>query len=316
MGRASHLAHVTLSLRPDQLKALQQQLAPLGVVAQAASSLESCLASSSFLLLGRPRRIDWSPAKRLRLLQIAGAGVDPLLPASGLSNDVFIAKTRTGHEGAVRDHALALLLAFARQLPSAHDAQRSAQWRPTPLPALEGKHLAVLGLGEVGTRVGLAAHHLGLRVTGVCRRPRQVSGVQQVRSLQQLPEVLRASDFVVICLPLTSHTRGLIDAAALELLPAHAVLINVARGAIVDEAALEARLRAGKLGGAALDAFSTEPLPQSSSLWSCPRLLITPHQAGHTPDYLERVCQSFVENVQRVLQGQRPSDLVSRVHEY
>jgi phosphoglycerate dehydrogenase-like enzyme len=118
--------------------------------------------------------------------------------------------------------------------------------------------------------------------------------------------MLAGADYVVVALPLTSATRHLIDARALEQMPADACLIDVSRGGVVDLQALEVALRAGRLRGAALDVFEEEPLPAESSLWSCPRLLITPHVGGFTPDYLERTLDVFLENVELVKSGKPP----------
>lgn len=312
------VAHITLRLPSMLEQRVRMELGALGVSAEPirARELSTQLPRSDFLLVGRPPRLDWSPASRLRLIQVPGVGIDPLLPAEGLGQATQIAKTRAGHEAAVRDHALALLLALCRGLPAALDAQRRRQWEPRPCRPLHDQRLTVVGLGGLGSRIASAAQRLGLVVTGVCRQPRAFPGLARVLPPSRLHEALRGADHVVLCLPLTAQSAGMIDGEALAQLPEHATLINVARGGIVDERALMAALRSGKLAGAAFDVFAHEPLPPDSPLWSCPGLIITPHTAGYTPDYLDRVIDRFIDNVRRVLAGQPVLDPVSREHGY
>jgi len=274
-------------------------------------ALEAELPDVEVLFAARAPAVDWSRARRLRLLQIAATGVDPLFTSVDAPPGVWIANTRGAHALAVRDHALALLLAFARDLPRLFEQQRHGEWRGFASPSVAGQVLTVVGLGSVGSALAAAAASLGLRVRAVRRQARSEPGVAQLFAPAQLLDALVGSDYVALCLPSTRATRGLIGAAELGALAAHAVLINVSRGELVDTAALEGALRAGTLRGAALDVFEDEPLPASSSLWTCPRLLITPHVAGWTPDYLERVLDLFVENLALYARGEPPRTLVS-----
>ena len=280
------------------------------------TELSLALPECAWLLIGRPPRIEWNRAHALRLLQVAGAGVDPLFPAVGLPEQVRIANTRGVQAHAVRDHALALLLAFARGLPEVLVSQSVRRWSRTPLEPLTGKVLTVLGFGAIGSLIVEAARAFGMRVRVLCRSPRIVHDVDGVGTGADLDAMLAGADYVVVTLPLTSATRHLIDARALEQMPAHACLIDVSRGGVVDHRALEGALRAHRLRGAALDVFEEEPLPADSPLWSCPRLLITPHVGGFTPDYLERTLDVFLENVELVKNGNPPRTAVSREQEY
>jgi phosphoglycerate dehydrogenase-like enzyme len=310
--------HVALALDSASRQTVSAELGAAGFSAQFVrdpAQLLSALPEIELLLLGRPPRIDWSSAARLRLLHVAGAGVDPLLPALGLRAEVVISNCRGVHSGAVRDHVFGLLLAFARDLPRAFTQQQSRTWQCYPMPALSGRALCVVGLGEIGRRVCDTALSFGMQVRGVSRSGSAHAGVS-VTPTAGLQAALQQADYVALCLPLTAQTHRLFDDAMLAALPAHGVLISVARGGIVDEVALEARLRAGELRGAALDVFEHEPLPPSSSLWDCPGLLLTPHSAGYTPDYLHAAVQSFIDAAERTLRGQQPLTLISREHEY
>ena len=158
---------------------------------------------------------------------------------------------------------------------------------------------------------------LKMHVTGVRHNPERGSaGAHQVLSFEQLDQALRLADFVVLALPLTPQTQRLIDARRLELFKPDAYLINVSRGALIDEAALAAALRERRLGGAALDVFEEEPLPRRSKLWKLPQVLITPHMAFLTAKIWERHYQVFSANLRRYLAGQPLQDVVDKRRGY
>jgi phosphoglycerate dehydrogenase-like enzyme len=268
------------------------------------------------LLCGTAPQMDWSSARQLRLLQIMGSGTDALWPAAGLPIEVEIANARGIHLPEMRDHALALMLAFERDLFRLQDEQRHARWSPRPAGSVRGKTAAILGLGEVGRSIAESCATLGMRVLGVRTDPRPTPFVAEVYALADLDRVLRAADYLIVALPLTVRTRDRLGAEALSRLRPSAVLVLLSRGGIVDESALEAALRSGKLRGAALDVFRHEPLAAESSLWTCPNLVITPHVAGWVGDYLERALALFVENVDLAERGLPPRTRVLREREY
>lgn len=312
-------AHVALALAPADEAMVSERLHRAGLQAvflRTATALEAALPEVTLLLIGRPPRIDWSSATRMRLLHVAGAGVDPLFPAQGLHEQVAITNSRGAMADAVRDHVLALLFAFARDLPRAFAQQATRTWQSYSREPIGGQRLCVVGLGEIGSRVANAGAALGFRVSGVCRSRRQFPGVDPVRGIAELDAAFGEADYVALCLPLTASTRGLCDDKLLSALSPRAVLIDVSRGGIVDQSALERRLRAGQLRGAALDVFAEEPLPPSSTLWTCPGLLITPHSAGSTPTYFEPVVALFLDAIERLSRGEQPRTLVSREQEY
>lgn len=278
--------------------------------------LEQELDSIEVLLCADPPQIDWSRAKRLKLLQLMGSGVDRLWPAKGLPPDVEIANVRGIHLPEMRDHALALMLAFERNLPRAFARQRERRWLAETGGSLSGKTVCVLGLGEVGRAVASVCAALGMRVVGVRAEPRPTPHVDQVFGPEDVDGALKAADYVVVLVPLIERTRGLLGGRALSILRPGAVLIHLSRGGVVDEAALSDALRAGSLAGAAVDVFEEEPLPPESPLWSAPRLVITPHVAGRVSGYFERALAVFVENLERAEMGNPPKTRVDRLRGY
>jgi phosphoglycerate dehydrogenase-like enzyme len=296
---------------------LEQRLTDAGIEARLLRSeaeLAAALPEIVFLLFGHAPRLDWAPARRLRLLQGTGRGVDSLFPARGLPETVAVANTRGAIVDSVRDHALAMMLALARDLPMLLDQQRAAVWRARAAAPIRGRTVAVLGLGAIGGAVAQACAALGMKVRGTRRRPDRPPppGVERVLGPGETRAALAGADFAVVTVPLTPETRGLVNAAALAALPATAALVNVSRGAVVDEAALFDALVAGRLRGAACDVFADEPLPSQSPLWSCPRLIVTPHVAGWTPDYVAHAAAEFAANVARARAGLPPVSPVSR----
>jgi phosphoglycerate dehydrogenase-like enzyme len=242
-------------------------------------------------------------AKRLRWFQLFGAGVDhPFF--QGLLERGIRLTTASGASAVPIAQTVALfLLAFSRDLRRWLDAQERRAWEPRPVGDLQGQVLGVVGLGPIGlemARLGLA---LRMRVIGVRRTPRGDEPCETL-PLSRLHELLAVADALVLAAPLTEETRGLIGAAELAQLKPDAVLVNVARGALVDEAALLAALEAGRLAGAYLDVFEQEPLPQTSRLWSLPNVFVTPHASGQTAGNDERAAAIFIENLARYHRGE------------
>ena len=262
------------------------------------------LPEAEVVLAYRPPRGHWAAASRLRLLQMSGAGIDKLLPAPDLSPEVRIANARGIHGAHMSEFALAMMLAFEKRLPTWLEHQQKREWVYHGMGSLAGKTLGILGLGAIGGDVARIGAALGLHVIGTQRTPKPVAGVQAVLPPERTAELLRQSDFLVVLLPLTDETRGLLDAEMLACLPRHAVLVNLARGGIVDEDALAAALRERRLRGAALDVFEREPLPRESPLWELPNAILTPHVSGWFPGYADGVAEILGENLARLASGE------------
>ncbi len=250
-------------------------------------------------------------APKLRFVQSFSAGTDQYDKALFAKAGVRLANAQGVNERAVAEHAMALILALTRQLHKARDNQRERRWRgmigdrALREQELGGKTLVIVGLGRIGTRLARLARAFDMRVIGVRRTARPApEAANEVVGETGLARALAEADVVALTCPLTEETEGLIGAAALNALKPGALLINVARGKVVDEAALLAALVDGRVGAAALDCFHDEPLARESPFWALPNVLITPHSAGETARYETNLVDILVDNVERLLRGE------------
>ena len=247
----------------------------------------------------------------LRFIQSISAGTDQYDREALRARGIRLASAQGANERAVAEHALALMLALARQLPQARDNQARRHWRGMISdPAqredeLSGKTLLIVGLGRIGARLASLASALDMRVIATKRTPAMVSGAAAlVAGQDRLLELLPQADFVALTCPLTPQTELLLGPAAFAAMKSSAFLINVSRGRVVDEPALIGALQ-GQIAGAALDCFWDEPLPADSPLWTCANALITPHTAGETRRYEDNVIDLLLENLDRLWRGGR-----------
>lgn len=247
-------------------------------------------------------------APSLRWAHAHSAGADRAIYGQLRARGVTVTTSSGANAGVVAQTALAGLLALARHLPQLIDAQRASRWAPligSGLPRdLQGQHATIVGWGPIGQQIGAVLAVLGVGVTVVRQRAAPVAGGFETVTFDQFDAVLPRTDWLILACPLTDVTRGLVSRAALQRLPAGARLVNVARGEVVDEAALIDALRAQHLGGAFLDVFAHEPLPATSPLWSLPNVIATPHSAGFSDGNAARVVEIFLDNLRRWADGQ------------
>jgi phosphoglycerate dehydrogenase-like enzyme len=261
-----------------------------------------------------------APGGRLRWVHSGAAGVRGALLPELVASAVMLTNAAGIHARPIAETVIALTLHFTRGLDRAVRQQREACWdssfweRAEPsVHELGELTMGVLGLGGIGSETARLAAALGMRVLGWRRSARPgPAGVQVERGDDGLGRVLERSDVLVVALPDTASTRGLLGAEALAQLPAGAVFINVARGAIVDEAALLAALREGRLRGAGLDVFAREPLPPESPFWAEPSVLVTPHISATSRRFWRRSADLIVANLERYLAGEPLLNLVDK----
>ena len=250
-------------------------------------------------------------APRLAFIQSISAGTDQYSRDALVAAGIRVASAQGVNERAVAEHAIALILAMARQIPQARDNQTAQRWRgmigdiSKREDELGGKTLVIAGMGRIGSRLATLAKAFDMRVIATRRDPSRGAGpADRVVGAEGLLEVLPQADFVALTCPLTPQTENLIDAKALAVMKPSTYLINVARGKVVNEPALIEALDQKRIAGAALDCVWEEPLPAASALWRVPNLVITPHTAGETRRYEDNVIDLLLENLERLWRGE------------
>jgi len=247
---------------------------------------------------------------RLRWVHATSAGAGEQVRKAGLSPEALkrvVITTSSGvHAVPLAEFAILGLLAMAKELPRLIEDQRARAWPEVrrPVRELSGQTLFLLGLGEIGREVARLGKALGMRTVGF----RRTEGpppewVDEVHGPQRLAELADQADAMVVSLPMTEQTAGLVDRAIIERLPASCIFVNIGRGGVVDEPALIDALRDRRIAGAVLDVFATEPLPADSPLWTLPNVLVTPHAAALSARENERIAELFADNLRRYLDG-------------
>ena len=272
------------------------------------------------VLIGSRPPADLTRLPGLRWLQVRSAGVDHMADDPPWRKGVLVTNGRGVYAIPIAEYVTAMVLRIHQPFEAWSVDQAAHRWREfedAPLaPVVRGKVAVVLGYGSIGREVARQLAALGLRIVAVKSRPEvrtddafRVSGTgdpdgsipDRIVGVEGLTDAVGEADIVVLTMPLTAASRRIVDARVLAAMPGHAWLINVARGALVDEAALLETLRAGRLAGAVLDVFEHEPLPPDDPLWDAPNLIVTPHASGATLEFLDEL---VVENVRRYLAGE------------
>jgi phosphoglycerate dehydrogenase-like enzyme len=261
-------------------------------------------------------------APGLRWVHTATAGVGATLHAAMRASDVQLTNSAGIHAVPMAEYVLAGLMHLWRGLDVARAQQASARWSrefwidgATPVREVGESAVLIVGTGGIGRELAMRLSALGATCVGVRRRPQLGAppGFARVVGVDALDEALPRCDAVVLAAPATPGTVGLLTAARLDLLPVHAVVVNVARGSLLDQEALVARLQAGRLRGAVLDVFDPEPLAADSPLWHLPQVLVTPHVSAVTPRrFWEREAALFMDNWGRYVRGQPLRNLVDK----
>jgi phosphoglycerate dehydrogenase-like enzyme len=244
------------------------------------------------------------------------AGIENLLAAELLERRVLVTNASGAYAGAMAEYAFSAMVMLARRLPELLVAAADREWRdPHPLGReLSGQRLGIVGYGGIGRALARLSSAAGMSVWGLRRQAARAEDdpAERVLGPGDLGELLAASDFVVVAASLNPSSRGLLAHAQFEAMKPGAFLVNVSRGALVDESALAVSLRSGRLAGAVLDVTAIEPLPAESELWHAPNLWITPHMSGGTLESRARAFQILLTNC-RAYVDERPDAMVNRV---
>ncbi|WP_445157945.1 D-2-hydroxyacid dehydrogenase [Halomonas sp. E14] len=281
-----------------------------------AGSAQEVYASRSYDAVITPT-LPWLAAalnklERFCWIHFLSAGVEKIWEMDFDKANAFLTKSSGVHGAPMSEYAIGAMLYFAKQFNRFHEQSKRAEWKRTWLNELTGRRVTILGLGHVGTALAQRAKAFDMEVVGTLRHIREVPNVDRVVAMEDIGQELSRSDYLVVCLPLTPETRGLVDAAFLSRLKPGAVLVDISRGGVVNGDAVLNALDSGILKGAALDVFEWQPLPEGSPLWKHENVLVTPHVSGTTPFYLERALEVFHANALALLSGREPVTPVNR----
>ena len=250
--------------------------------------------------LGNPPVNFYRAAGNLKWVHGLLAGVDGFLVPELRDRRVRVTATKGIHGMPMAEHTLAMILSFSRGMHLLRDQQRNKVWKKPPSPdEIRGKTVGMIGLGAIGREIAQTLKLLGMRVVATKRKPVRDELIDRFYPVEDIAGLMRDSDYVVVIIPATAETFQLVGEAQLRAMKPSGVLINVARGSVVDEAALIKALKSGWIAGAGLDVFETEPLPPESELWAMPNVVITPHMAALSPFYIDRATAVFCDNLKR-----------------
>lgn len=312
------------SLPEAQVERIRQALPGVDVVdirdEQAAAE---ALLTADAALATRMTAETLATARKLRWVHSTAVGVGGLPLVELAARGIPVTNTRGVHAEMIAEHALALLLGLRRQFPAAAAHRAARTWgqremSTVVMPRLEATTVLVLGLGAIGERFAAFAAAMGMTVIGIRRdvARAQVRGVQRVEPLSALRDLLPTADAVVVALPHTPETHRVLGRDELALMKPSAMIINVARGTLIDEPALIEALTAGRLGGAGLDVFTREPLDAASPLWTTPNTILTPHTSAFEGDYWTPAVDLFLANWQRFVEDEPLENRVDATRGY
>jgi D-3-phosphoglycerate dehydrogenase len=251
---------------------------------------------------------------RLKWIQSSAAGTDHLQLPSIIKSPIIITNISGVLANQVTEQAMSLLLGLIRSLPTFFRAQQAKEYIRRPVRDLHGSTVGIVGLGGVGRRVAEVLSAFKTRILATDLFPvDKPPHVESLWSADRLDELLPLVDIVVLCVPLTSETRGMIDARRLALMRPGSILINVARGPVVIEHDLVAALESGHLWGAGVDVAAKEPLPEDSRLWDLPNVIISPHVGGESARRADDITAFFCENLRRYLDGRPLLNLIDKI---
>jgi len=310
------VVHDPLGMEPGSLSAIQHAAPAAELVHVSTDRLaEELVDARIFFGYCDPAAFAHSP--QLQWIQTSSAGLDAILTPELIQRELLVSNASGVHAPQMAEAAWALTLSLVRCMPLYGRQQRAHQWKWGPVDCLTGETAGIIGLGGTGRRFAHIAAAFGMHVLAVDpHQPPQPACVESIWGLERLDELIAASKVLLVACPYTADTHHLLNADRLRQMPADAVLVNIARGDIVDQTALIATLQSGHLLGAGLDVTEVEPLPQDSPLWDLPNLVLTPHCAGASPHRNRRITGLFCENLRRYQAGEPLLNLVDQQRGY
>ena len=269
---------------------------------------EPCLDKAEVLItignhIGEDANRIYRQASQLKWAQSFGTGVDNIKDHPALNQDAIVTNVHGIHGPQLSEAAFAAMLSFARQLPKTINNQAQSRWEKFSADLLFGRRIGILGLGAIACELAPRCKAFGMQVIGISGSKREIADFDEVYSTEEITQAVADLDYLVVLTPLSERTKGIINAEVFNALPARAVLVNLARGGVVNENDLLNALQAGGIKGAAMDVFEQEPLPADSPFWTQPNVLITPHSAGFHSGYGEQAYQAIANNIQQYIEG-------------
>jgi phosphoglycerate dehydrogenase-like enzyme len=260
------------------------------------------------------RLIEQHPT--LAWLHTGSAGVDHILTERFRAAGLILTNSAGVHAPSIAEWVVAMMLLVEKDLPAMLQQQLARTWRKVERAELGGRRVTIVGTGHIGSEIARRLRPFGCRLTGVRRSGQEHPDFDHVERAENLSEALAGTDWLILAVPLSAETRGLIGAEALRSLPAGARIVNVARGEIVVEEALVEALQSGRLAGAVLDVFETEPLPDDHPLWTLPGVFVLPHTTWRSPEVKRRQVELFAGNMRRFVAGEPMKNVVDVTRGY
>ena len=284
--------------------------------ANTSTGLESALPGAEGALVwdfqSRYLRESLYYADSLRWIHVAAAGVDAVMSPELAASDIVLTNARGVFNRSIAETVAAMILVFAKDMLTTIDLQRKRVWRHRETEMVAGQRALIVGTGDIGRETARTLRALDIDVVGVATTERSDPDFGMIRSIDDLDDLLPTADFLVLVVPLTHRTRGLLGPKQFSLMKQTARLINVGRGELVDDAALVGALRSGEIAGAALDVFHDEPLPPDHPDWAMSQVLVSPHMSADFCGRLEALADQFMDNLVRWLDGEPLVNVVDK----
>lgn len=303
---------ILLTLPPDVTEQYRLRLSrafpeiAIDVAAQPEKASDALRSADMLLTFGQMMKnlkLDLKDAVNLKWVQALGTGLDGITDQPALSRAVTVTSLHGVHGAPVSEAAVAGMLALSRDIPRFVRQQDQQHWGRWPAKLLQDKTVGILGIGAIAEALAPKCKAFGMTVVGITSKPREVAGFDRVHAMSELMRVLPQLDYLVLLTPYTAATHHMVDAKVFAAMKPGSYLINLARGGVVDEAALVEVLKSGRIAGAALDVFDQEPLPANHPFWSFRNVIISTHQGGFCDTYVDLAMPILEHNMRCFLAG-------------
>ena len=305
---------VTNSLADRHIKAIKAVAPVSNIISCDLKQADQHIADTDILLTWGAMDIQalYLTAPKLKWVHALSAGVENLLFPEIKSSTTLLTNSKGIHGIPISEHVLAMMLTFTRGLNMFIRQQTQKQWKRVPVEEIHDKTIGIVGLGSIGREIAKKAKGMGMHVVASKQTMTTEIFVDKLYTPDQLHELLAVADFVVIALPLVEETKNLFTIKEFTAMKSSAYFINIARGAVVNEADLATALEQGLIKGAGLDVFDQEPLSETSPLWDMPNVIITPHLAALSPSYMDRAIKLFADNLSRFIQNKEMLNIIDK----